>query len=87
MDEIVAGVQRVATLMGEITTAATEQRDGIAQVNQAVGNLDQMTQQNAALVEQSAAAAGALRDQARHLAEVVAVFKIGREGGQRLLSA
>ena len=87
MDEIVAGVQRVATLMGEITTAATEQRDGIAQVNQAVGNLDQMTQQNAALVEQSAAAAGALRDQARHLADVVAVFKIGREGGQRLLSA
>ena len=85
MDEIVASVQRVASLMGEITTASTEQRDGIAQVNQAVGNLDQMTQQNAALVEQSAAAASALRDQARQLAEVVSVFKVGREG-QALLS-
>ena len=85
MDEIVASVQRVASLMGEITTASTEQRDGIAQVNQAVGNLDQMTQQNAALVEQSAAAASALRDQARNLAEVVSVFRVGREG-QALLN-
>ncbi|NCT85631.1 MAG: HAMP domain-containing protein [Comamonadaceae bacterium] len=76
MDEIVAGVRRVTDLMGEIAAAAMEQRDGIAQVNQAVANLDQMTQQNAALVEESTAASSSLSDQARHLADVVAVFKL-----------
>ncbi len=77
MGEIVSSVQRVSQLIGEITAASTEQRDGIAQVNQAVGNLDQMTQQNAALVEESAAAASAMRDQAQHLAQLVAVFNVG----------
>ena len=77
MHEIVSSVQRVSGLIGEITSSATEQRDGINQVNQAVGNLDQMTQQNAALVEESAAAAAALRDQAQRLAEVVSVFNVG----------
>ena len=77
MGEIVSSVKRVSDLIGEITASSTEQRDGIAQVNQAVANLDQMTQQNAALVEESAAAASAMRDQAQRLAEVVAVFNVG----------
>lgn len=77
MGQIVADVQRVSDLIGEITASSTEQRDGIAQVNLAVTNLDQMTQQNAALVEESAAAATAMRDQAQRLAEVVAVFNVG----------
>ena len=77
MEEIVASVQRVSDLIGEITASATEQRDGIAQVNQAVTHLDQMTQQNAALVEESTAAAASMRDQAQRLAEVVSVFNVG----------
>ncbi|AKJ28367.1 methyl-accepting chemotaxis protein [Caldimonas brevitalea] len=75
MDEIVASVGRMADMMGEITSAADEQRDGIGQVNSAVSNLDQMTQQNAALVEQSAAAASSLQEQARRLAVAVGVFR------------
>ena len=77
MEEIVASVQRVSDLIGEITASSTEQRDGIAQVNQAVTHLDQMTQQNAALVEESTAAAASMRDQAQKLAEVVAMFNVG----------
>ncbi len=77
MDEIVSSVRRVSDLIGEITASSGEQRDGIGQVNQAVANLDQMTQQNAALVEESTAAASSMRDQAQRLAEVVAVFNVG----------
>ncbi len=77
MQEIVSSVQRVSDLIGEITASSTEQRDGIAQVNQAVTHLDQMTQQNAALVEESTAAAASMRDQAQRLAEVVSVFNVG----------
>ena len=76
MQDIVTGVQRVGDLIAEISAAASEQQQGISQVNQAVGNLDQMTQQNAALVEESAAAASALSDQARKLGEVVSLFKV-----------
>src|SRR5690606_5792007 len=76
MDEIVASVQRVSDLIGEISAAAAEQRDGINQINSAVMNLDQLTQQNAALVEESTAAAASMRDQAQRLAEVVSVFKV-----------
>ena len=76
MNEIVSSVQRVTDIMGEITAAASEQSDGIAEVNRAVGQLDQMTQQNAALVEQSAAAASSMKDQAQRLAQVVASFKL-----------
>jgi methyl-accepting chemotaxis protein len=76
MTEIVGSVQRVTDIMGEITAAASEQADGIAQVNSAVAQLDQMTQQNAALVEQSAAAASSMKDQAHRLAGVVAAFKL-----------
>ncbi len=74
--EIVTHAQKISAFIGEITTAAHEQSDGIGQVNRAVGQLDQMTQQNAALVEQSAAAAESLRDQASRLASVVATFQL-----------
>ncbi len=76
MSEIVGSIQRVSDIVGEITAASGEQSDGIGQVNVAVSQLDQMTQQNAALVEQSAAAAQSLKDQAGRLAQVVAVFRL-----------
>jgi methyl-accepting chemotaxis protein len=78
MHEIVSSVRRVTDLIGEITAATTEQRDGFVQVNQAVSNLDQMTQQNAALVEESSAAANAMNDQAQRLTQTMAVFNIGQ---------
>lgn len=62
MSEIVGSVTRVSDIIGEITAGASEQSDGIGQVNVAVGHLDQMTQQSASLVEQSAAAAQSLRE-------------------------
>ncbi|WP_291013849.1 methyl-accepting chemotaxis protein [Hydrogenophaga sp.] len=76
MNEIVGSVQRVSDIIGEITAASGEQSDGISQVNTAVNQLDQMTQQNAALVEESAAAAESLKDQATRLAQVVQVFRL-----------
>jgi methyl-accepting chemotaxis protein len=76
MTEIVASVQRVTDIIGEITAASSEQSDGIGQVNTAVTQLDQMTQQNAALVEQSAAAAESLKAQADRLGAVVAAFRL-----------
>ncbi|MBL8363220.1 MAG: MCP four helix bundle domain-containing protein [Rubrivivax sp.] len=75
MTEIVASVQRVSDIIGEISAAASEQSQGIGQVNSAVSQLDQMTQQNAALVEQSAAAAESLKEQAARLAETVSRFR------------
>jgi methyl-accepting chemotaxis protein len=75
MDEIVTSVRRVTDIIGEITASSAEQRDGIGEVNGAVRELDQMTQQNAALVEQSAAAAESLKTQAERLASVVAGFR------------
>jgi methyl-accepting chemotaxis protein len=77
MDEIVASVQRVSDVIGEISAAAAEQSRGIGQVNIAVADLDQMTQQNAALVEQSAGAAESLRSQAQRLTTVVSGFHLG----------
>ena len=76
MGEIVASVQRVNDIIAGISAAAGEQNNGIAQVNVAVTQLDQMTQQNAALVEESAAAAQSLRDQANRLSEAVGVFRV-----------
>jgi len=73
----VHSVRRVSDLIGEITASSTEQRDGIGQVNQAVANLDQMTQQNAALVEEASAAAASMSEQAQRLSQVVAVFNVG----------
>ena len=78
MDEIVAQVQRVTQLIGEVSSATVEQTTGIGQVGDAVSQLDQVTQQNAALVEESAAAAESLRHQAAQLAELVSVFKVGQ---------
>ena len=76
MTEIVGAVQQVRVIIEEITAASQEQRAGIHQVNQAVAQIDQVTQENAALVEESAAVANALNDQARQLAELVAVFRV-----------
>ena len=76
MDEIVASVQRVTDIIGEISAAALEQSQGIGQVNEAVTRLDQMTQQNAALVEESAAAAESLKDQAHRMTTVVAGYRL-----------
>jgi methyl-accepting chemotaxis protein len=77
MSEIVAQVESVSKLIGEITLASVEQEGGIGQVGQAVDELDQMTQQNAALVEESTAAAQMLKQQANRLTETVAVFRLG----------
>ena len=76
MNEVVGSVEGVTTIMGEISSASYEQSDGIEQVNRAVAEMDGVTQQNAALVEQAAAAAGSLQEQAARLADAVAVFKI-----------
>ena len=82
MNEIVSSVQRVSNIIGEITAASAEQSDGIGQVNTSVVQLDQMTQQNAALVEQSAAAAESLKDQAGKLATVVGNFRLTEPAGR-----
>jgi aerotaxis receptor len=75
MDDIVVQVQRVSTMIGEINTATVEQTSGIAQVAQAIGHIDQVTQQNAALVEQSSAASESLSQQMSRLADAVGVFR------------
>ncbi len=82
MEEVVSSVQRVADIISEISAASNEQTTGIDQVNQAVTSMDETTQQNAALVEEAAAAAESLVDQANQLAEVISQFKLeGRVGG------
>ncbi|MGM9483507.1 methyl-accepting chemotaxis protein [Roseateles sp. NT4] len=75
MGDIVSQVRRMTDLMAEINASATEQSSGIGQVNQAVASIDQGTQQNAALVEQSAAAAESLQQQAAGLLDVISQFK------------
>jgi methyl-accepting chemotaxis protein len=76
MDEVVSSVKRVTDIMSEIANASAEQSAGIAQVNTSIIEMDSMTQQNAALVEQAAAAAQSLQDQAGELARVVSIFKL-----------
>jgi len=76
MTEIVDSVKRVTDIMGEILSASQEQMSGIAQINDAIKEMDTVTQQNAALVEQAAAAAGAMEEQAHNLADVVSVFRV-----------
>ena len=78
LDEILGSVKRVADIVAEIAAASAEQASGIDQVNEAVTQMDEMTQQNAALVEESTAAAHSLEDQARHLGEVMAFFNTGQ---------
>ena len=87
MAAIVAQVKQVTELIGHITNSTLEQSDGIGQVNQAVTQLDQMTQQNSALVEQSAAAAASMREQADRLLQAVAVFKVDRRAADAGLPA
>jgi methyl-accepting chemotaxis protein I, serine sensor receptor len=76
MTDIVTAISRVSSIMGEIAAASSEQSNGIDQVNIAIAQMDEVTQQNAALVEQAAAAAASLEDQARRLSDAVAVFRI-----------
>ena len=76
MTEIVTSISRVTDIMGEISAASSEQSSGVGQISTAIAQMDQATQQNAALVEESAAAAESLRDQAQQLVQVVAQFKL-----------
>ncbi len=76
MEEVVTSVRRVTDIMGEITAASQEQSTGIEQVNQAITQMDQVTQQNAALVEEAAAAADSLQEQAAALLDIVSVFRV-----------
>jgi uncharacterized phage infection (PIP) family protein YhgE len=77
MQEVVTSIRRVTDLMGDISAASTEQSQGMAQIGEAVQQMDQVTQQNAALVEEMAAAASSLKSQARELVESAAIFKTG----------
>jgi methyl-accepting chemotaxis protein len=78
MEQVVGSIRRVTDIMAEITSASAEQTTGIEQVNGAIGQMDQVTQQNAALVEEAAAAAASMQDQAGKLADVVSVFRLAR---------
>ena len=79
MEEIVAQVKRVGAIIGEIAAASKEQSGGIEQVNQAITQIDQITQQNAALVEEATAAAKSLEEQSEALVQGVAIFKTTEE--------
>ena len=76
MQEVVSSIHRVTDIMGEISAASHEQSQGVSQVGEAVAQMDQVTQQNAALVEEMAAAASSLKSQAQDLVQAVAVFKL-----------
>ena len=80
MGDIVDSIQRVTDIMGEITSASQEQTMGIEQINVAITQMDEVTQQNAALVEQAAAASQSMQEQAEALARVVGFFKTGAKG-------
>jgi methyl-accepting chemotaxis protein len=79
MGDIVDSIQRVADIMGEITSASQEQTQGIEQINKAIAHMDQSTQQNAALVEEAAAASQSMQQQADKLAQVVGFFATGAQ--------
>jgi len=81
MQEIVSGIQRVADIVDEIASASREQSMGLSQINQAVAHLDGVTQQNAALVEETSAASSALQEQARTLAGLASTFRLQQGGG------
>ena len=86
MGEIVSSITRVSDIVGEISLASQEQSDGIQQVGNAISQMDQVTQQNAALVEESAAAAASLKSQAQHLVQAVAFFKLAGGGNDIIAS-
>ena len=83
MSEVVGAIRRVTDIVGEISAASHEQSLGVAQVGEAVTQMDQVTRQNAALVEEMAAAASSLKNQAEDLVQVVSVFRLGDDGGGR----
>ncbi|MGF6115132.1 methyl-accepting chemotaxis protein [Janthinobacterium lividum] len=85
MNDIVDSVQRVSDIITEITAASSEQSVGIDEINRAIGQMDAVTQQNAALVEESAAAAESMQHQAHNLAQVVSVFKLNEQSGAKAL--
>ena len=87
MEEVVASVKRVTDVVAEITAASGEQSEGIEQINQAIVQMDEVTQQNAALVEQAAAAAQSLQEQSGRLSETVGIFRLGSEHGRESASA
>ncbi len=86
MDEVVASVRRVSDIVAAIGAAGREQDAGLGQINQAVGEIDAATQQNAALVEEAAAAAESLKMQAARLVELVGVFQLGGQGAAPALA-
>jgi methyl-accepting chemotaxis protein-1 (serine sensor receptor) len=86
MVEVVSAIKRVTDIMGEISSSSQEQALGVSQVGEAVNLMDQTTQQNAALVEQMAAAAGSLNNQADDMLQAMAVFKINESDGPRRLA-
>jgi methyl-accepting chemotaxis protein len=83
MTEVVTSIRRVTDIMGKISAASNEQALGVAQVGEAVKQMDEVTQQNAALVEEMAAAAGSLKNQATDLVQAVGVFKLNADGASR----
>ncbi len=83
LEEIVGGVRKVAEIVGEITAASQEQSAGIEEVNKAVMQMDELTQQNASLVEEAAAASESLGDQANGLSQMISFFKVGGDGHSR----
>jgi methyl-accepting chemotaxis protein len=83
MGDIVASVRQVNEVIERINAASAEQAQGITEVNKAVAQIDDVTQQNAALVEQAAGAAASLQDQASHLADAIAVFELDVPSGVR----
>ena len=86
MEEVVASVKKVTTLVAEITAASQEQAQGIEQVSETMTQMEKVTQQNAAMVEEASAAAGSLEEQAQSLSSAVAVFQLGHEA-QRAVAA
>ncbi|MFN3400985.1 MAG: methyl-accepting chemotaxis protein, partial [Ferrovibrio sp.] len=86
LTEIVGAVKKVADIVAEIATASREQATGLDQINTAVGSMDEMTQRNGALVEETSASAQSLADQGRQLAELVGFFRLDR-GEHRMAKA
>ncbi|WP_232324529.1 methyl-accepting chemotaxis protein, partial [Variovorax sp. WDL1] len=84
MQDIVGSIRRVTDIVAEISAASHEQTQGIEQINQAITQMDQVTQQNAALVEEAAAAASSLQDQAGKLSQVVGTFKLDDDEAPRV---
>jgi len=83
MDQVVQAVRQVTAIMDEISTASREQSIGVDQVNSAIAHMDQVTQQNAALVEEAAAASSSLANEALHLCQAVSLFRFGPVRGER----